>query len=321
MSWKKDDLVEKGRTYFEKAFDEDRESPFFGLWCSFALELSLRACVAAKSPLLLAAPDSNGLQANLMVGLGLKPFGTQTKSVETGKVIDLCRDLHGGTFTKDDGLLSRALVNRRNEELHTGTIAFEAYGASEWLSKFYLCLTHIAKILQVDLQYLVGDDEAEVAIQTLGSRRDGIESSVHKTVGSFSKVFGQKTEEEQEALKAEAQKRATELSYQRCHKVKCPACESDASLLGTAFGKTSVTEDDGEITTRVSVAPDSLKCEACGLRLSGYSELEVLGLAGHYTRRVSFTPEDYFGLVDPDDIDIDSMVEDRINSYREYDNE
>ena len=58
MSWERDPLWAKARLFFGRAFDEPRDDPRFGLWCSLGLELLARAALASISPTLLAAPEN-----------------------------------------------------------------------------------------------------------------------------------------------------------------------------------------------------------------------------------------------------------------------
>jgi hypothetical protein len=55
--------------------------------------------------------------------------------------------------------------------------------------------------------------------------------------------------------------------------------------------------------------------------LNGYAELEAAGLGGHYQRRTTYLPSEYFGLIAPEDLD--SYMEERLShmDMREYDNE
>jgi hypothetical protein len=57
MSWERDPLWAKTKLFFERAFNEPREDPIFGLWCSLGLELLGRAALSSISPTLLAEPD------------------------------------------------------------------------------------------------------------------------------------------------------------------------------------------------------------------------------------------------------------------------
>lgn len=112
--------------------------------------------------------------------------------------------------------------------------------------------------------------------------------------------------------------------YERHHKVTCPACGSDATIEGDAFGPERVNHGDQEIEVRQSVTPRVFNCFACGLKLTGYAELDAADLAGIYTRRTTFSPEDYYGLIDPETADMSEYVErylQEAQKYQEYDNE
>jgi hypothetical protein len=95
---------------------------------------------------------------------------------------------------------------------------------------------------------------------------------------------------------------------------------------GEVFGPERVANEEGEIVIRQSVAPRSLQCTARELRLTGYAELEVASLGGNYTRTRTFSPEDYYGLTDPNTADLSPYMGPYIEDYladlgSEYDNE
>ena len=117
----------------EKAFREDQDSMFFGLFCSLALELLARAAVANIHPTLLAETDSK--QKNLLYALG-KDDSISPKSIAMTKVVDLCAELIPA-FTDDLKKLTLAMTERRNEELHSGGAAFEEYNQDKWIGEFY----------------------------------------------------------------------------------------------------------------------------------------------------------------------------------------
>ncbi|HET6384527.1 MAG TPA: hypothetical protein VFJ58_14125 [Armatimonadota bacterium] len=60
---------------------------------------------------------------------------------------------------------------------------------------------------------------------------------------------------------------------------------------------------------RQSVSPRVFACPACGLQLQGYAELEAAHLGGVYTRSSSFSPEDYYGLIDPGSVDREAIIQ------------
>ena len=80
------------------------------------------------------------------------------------------------------------------------------------------------------------------------------------------------------------------------------------------FGKETVQEEDGELVSRISVAPQSLACECCDLRLEGVAELEIFGLSGHYTRRTTYEPGEYYGMIHPDEIDMEELARDYLEN-------
>ena len=61
--------------------------------------------------------------------------------------------------------------------------------------------------------------------------------------------------------------------------------------------------------------PERFNCIACNLKFNGYSELVAAEMGDQYTRTIRYSPEDYYGLVNPDDIDqITELAE---NHYEE----
>src|SRR5437867_12953061 len=117
MSWEKEHLLTKARLYFERAFAFPREDPRFGLWCAMGLELLARAAIAGISPTLLAEPDRE--QRFLLHALGRGSETTGRRSIGTAQVLALCGKLFP-QFGPEQQDAARALINRRNDELHTG---------------------------------------------------------------------------------------------------------------------------------------------------------------------------------------------------------
>ncbi len=321
MSWESSDLLNKAKMYFARAADEERESSYFALLYSFGLEFLIRSCVAKKSPVLLAAPDQ-GNQENILAAIGVKPFSPKIKSLETNKVISLCKGLYS-EFTPDDASLCQRIVNGRNEELHTGALAFVSYPFSAWMSGFYECLLHACGILEIELSDLLGDEESKIADSVLREKREGVESSVKSNVAAHKKVFESLGEEARKEKISDAEANAKVMAFKKKHIVDCPACGSKALLGGEPFGKEVITEQDGELVSRISIAPTEFECTACSLKLNGIAELAVCDLAGHFTRRTAYTPEEYYGLIHPDDIDAEELAREYLenNPYDEFNNE
>lgn len=317
MSWEREPLWAKARLFCERAFDEPREAPTFGLWCSLGLELLARAALASISPTLLAEPDRD--HKHLLHALNRGSERVPRKSLATVQVFSLCLTLFPD-FTKDDFTAAMALINRRNEELHSGGAAFDEYPSSQWLAGFYRACNSLSAAMGESLTSLFGEDEANVANETLTENLNDVKQRVLSAIGSHRSVFEDKLEDDRNNAAAEAEKLGAELATQRHHRVVCPACKCAATVQGRSFGKEHISYDEGKIIVRQAVAPTSFACSACGLKLEGYAELETAGLGGRYQRKTTCSPDVYYGLIDPDDIG--SYVEDYLaDQGPEYDNE
>lgn len=292
----------------ERAFNQSKDDPLFGLWAALGLELLARSAVSHVSPTLLAEPDRE--QKQLLHALGRGSERVPKKSLGSAQVLQLCSTLFD-QFTDEHQKVSTAIINRRNEELHSGTSAFDEYPSSQWLSGFCRSCKALCECQGKGLAELFGDEEANNAEELLAEERSEVEGTVRSSISAHKKVFDAKSPEDKAAARASADTLAKRLSWEGHHRVDCPACGSPASVSGVLYGQEQVSHDDGEVVVRQPVSPRAFECSACGLKLNGYTQLEVAGMGGRHTRTSRYTPEDYFGLDDPDNFEPDL----------EYDNE
>lgn len=297
MSWERDPLLAKARLFFDRGFAVDREEPLFGLWCALGLELLAKSAVAAVSPVLLAEPDNE--QRNLLHALNRGAPRTAPKSISAMQTLLLCRQLYE-QFKEEDLKAAAALVNRRNDELHTGSAAFAEYPSSQWLPGFYRACHILAAAQGETLESIFGADEAKVATETLEEVSAEIRQRILAKIAAFRKVFEDKPASDREQRIKDAAEQGEKLAHHCHHRTKCPACASVGLLQGDVFGEGTTQLEDGEVVTRRPVAPTSFSCSACDLKLSGYLELAAAGLAGHYTRTTRESLEEHYGLIDPD---------------------
>lgn len=302
MAWDRDSLWAKACVYMERAFNESKDDPLFGLWAALGLELLARSAVSHVSPTLLAEPDREHKQ--LLHALGRGSERIPKKSLGPAQVLQLCSTLFD-QFTDEHQKVSTAIINRRNEELHSGISAFDEYPSSQWLSGFCRSCKALCECQGKNLAELFGEEEAENAEDLLAQVRSEVESTIKSSIAAHKKVFDAKVSEEQAKARAAADDLAKRLSWEGHHRVDCPACGSPASVSGVLYGREHVSHDDGEVVVRQPVSPRNFECSACGLKLSGYAQLEVTGMGGRHTRTSRYTPEDYFGLVDPDNFEPD----------------
>lgn len=319
MSWERDPLWAKSRLYFEYAFHEPREGPRFGLWCSLALELLGRAALASVSPTLLAEPD----REHKYLLHALNRGSGDRRSVKAVQVFALCRKLFP-EFSDDDLKAAIALINRRNDELHSGSAAFDEYPSKYWLTGFYRACHSLVTAMGQSLNELFGKEEAEVASRILDETKSEVRKRVEDSIAAHRKSFEGRTTTEQQAAAETAEKQSAQLAYERHHRVKCPSCGSVATVQGEPYGEGVVIHEDDEIKVQRPVSPRSFQCSACGLALNGYAELDAVQLGGQYTRTTYYSPEDYYGLVDAENVDLSEHVERYLANLAresEYDNE
>jgi hypothetical protein len=319
MSWERDSLWSKSRLFFERAFDESREDPLFGLWCSLGIELLGRAALASVSPTLLAepAPDHRYLLHALNRGSEKIP----RKSISTGQVFGLCRILFD-SFSDEDLSAALALINRRNDELHTGTAAFDKYPSKVWLPGFYRACESLAKSMGESLKSLFGKEEAKIAARMISEFQKEAKQRVLSAIAAHRRVFEAKSPKERASAGTMAKQHVAKLSHRRHHTVTCPACGCAATVQGEPFGVERVSDEGGLIVVRRSMSPRSFSCSGCDLKLLGYAELHAAELGGQYTRRTEFSPEEYYGLINPESADLTKYIEDYLAEMaNEYDNE
>lgn len=300
MSWDNSSLWSKSKIYFQRAFDEEKTSEVFGLWCAMGLELLSRSTIAHINPCLLAEPDRE--HKNLLAALGLNTNISQAKSITTSQVLSLCKLLIAD-FNDEEVKIALALAGRRNEEVHSGSAAFQEYKPQQWIGAFYKCCKILTEAQNKNLIELFGVEEAKVAEELIGELEQEVQKYVKTQIGAYEKVFKDKTAEEKEELKANAKRLGEVLSHKKHHKVDCPACSCVATVSGNEHGKEVVENTGEEIITRRSVIPTIFSCPACGLKLHGYAQLIAAGVADYYTNRTHHTPQEYFGLVDPTDFE------------------
>jgi hypothetical protein len=317
MSWEREPLWTKSKLYFERAFDVDRSDDVFGLWCAMGLELLSRSTVSHFSPVLLAEPDKD--HRHVLTALGLSTTTSQSKSIATSQVLRLCKELIP-KFTDEELTIASALAGRRNDELHSGAVAFLEYKQQKWIGGFYKCCKILAEAQGESLTSLFGAEEAKTAEQIIQEVESEVTSKVKSKIAAYVKVFGEKSTDEQQVLRIEAEKQSEKLSHQLHHRVLCPACKCNATVQGDIYGREQIENKEDEIVVRRSVIPTKFTCVACDLKLTGYGELLVANVADHFTHRIHYTPAEYYELVDPNDREaMDSYAED--HGYYHFSND
>lgn len=312
MNWTKDALISKAKVYFGKAYEEDRDSLFFGMYCALGLELLARAALAKISPTLLADPGS---QKNLLYSLGLNDAGGKPVSIKTNQVIKTCGELIAD-FNTDLQNVATLMTELRNEELHTGGGGFAENNPDNWMANFYKACQVLGASMGETLESLFGREIAQDANQIIAEDTEKIKKSVLDKISARRKTFEEDMEnhpEEMKGLIEGSKKLVLERTYKGFHKVTCPCCQNEAVI----YGKESITShdriEDEIVEVRKDVTANLFLCDVCKLKLTTYAELKCAGLPLHYTNTYQYDPTEYF------DIDISALQE--AGYMEEYSNE
>lgn len=287
--WSKDALFDKAQRYTAQMYEHDRETWLFGLWSALTLEVLIRAALANVSPTLIA---ENKSWDNIYFALGHKPStGNYVPiSASTSDLLKRAQTIFE-PFTPEIHSFCTLHIKRRNSELHGGTLAFDGLTTSEWLPTFYLSCNVLLGLIGKTMTDLFGEDEAVVVATLISGLRDEAAKSVLKIISAHSTVWNAKPKEEKDMLVAQAVVLA---SRKVGHRVSCPACKSVALLNGSPIGIPNVVIRDQTVIEKRSMLPSHFECSACGLKIDGYSKLNVCSLGASYTRTSHTDASEYF---------------------------
>ncbi len=275
-----------------------------GLYSAFVLEFVARSTLAFSSPVLLA--DSKDW-SNLYFALGHEPTKTKfiPKSIDISTVLAHLREINP-TFTSELEGFAAQHINRRNEELHAGTLPFDGLKTT-WLAPFYECCKVLLAIQSRSLESLFGFEKQKLAEQLIVASRDASAKSVLKTIEAHKTVWISKGDEEKKKLQQQATAWATR---QNGHRAQCPACNSDGLVFGDAVAAPIRTLNNDLIVEVQEHLPSKFECVACQLKIAGLSQLTACTLGATYKSTSTYDAADYYAS--DDDF---SQFEDDNNEY------
>ena len=296
MNWSKDALFSKAKLFIERAMSEDKDSSFYGIFSALALELLARAALANIHPALLADPDTN--QKNLLYALEYSDAVISPKSIMARQVFSLCGILIPN-FNSDLQKLALSMMDRRNEELHSGGAAFQEYNQDQWIGSFYKACQVLTESIGESLVSFLGKEcatEAEILISDSDTK---IKKGVLDKVSARKRTFEDDFEKDRGRVDKLVDRFRLEIEqkvHQGYHKVSCPCCGNDALIYGkeSAVSRNEVYEDS--VIVKNNVIPNVFHCKVCGLKLSSYAELQAVGLPLHYTNTYYYDPVEFFSI-------------------------
>jgi hypothetical protein len=182
-------------------------------------------------------------------------------------------------------------MSKRNEELHSGATPFEGTGVSSWLPTYYRASEVLLGSMGDSLDRFVGTTEAGLAQDMIAAAQDESAKSIKQLVDARQVVWDSYSTEDKQQLNLQSAAWATRQSG---HRVSCPACGCTALLNGSAIAPPVKGIEDDEITETQEYLPSGFECVACGLKITGLSQLTAAGLGDTYTATFVYDAAEYY---------------------------
>lgn len=295
--WDAEQLWQKTRLYAARAASEEQEGPLFALWSVMAMELLGRTVVANVHPALLADPQNPD---NLMYAFGLGQV-RKPRSVPARTVFHRCAVIVDD-FTDEELKSALALIELRNEELHSGGVPFEGLKTAAWLAGYYKVCEVMLRSLGWGMADMFGEEQAAAAEQIIAGAEEQLESEVRTYIALEARTFKRRNAEEQARLRTAATSRCEALAeeaispHQMGNVAACPACGTDAWMTGDFVRLGEPVADEDAIVQEIIKIPTRLKCFACDLEIVGYGRLHAIGMGGLFAKQFREDPASYFDI-------------------------
>ena len=289
-SWDSGALLNKAMLYSERMHEYlECDDPQCGLWSALALELLSRAALAYVSPVLLA---DNKDWNNVYYGLGYRPKKSKftQKSIAIAEVFERLSTTNIHFTDEIKGFCLEHMI-RRNSELHAADLAFDEVSNSAWLAKFYQACSVLLESMGRNLDDFIGEDRAKTARTLIAAMNEKSAQAVKEQVDSHRTVWNSKDKNERKKLKEQA-----EIAVRRAdgHIVDCPACGSKALLTGEPISPPRTLLESDMITEIQQCLPSRFECGACGLKISGLSQLTACNLGDTYAKKSIYDAIAYY---------------------------
>jgi len=294
-AWNPDALLAKAQRYVEKMADEECQTWEHALWSSLALEFAARAALSNVGPALLA-DYGNGNWNSLLHSLGYTPKESKF-SPKSISIVEVVRRLGKifPDFNDEVEKFCKTHIGKRNGELHSGENPFDGVSVSTWQPNFFKAIEILMASMGMELKDLVGEDEATTARILIDAAMDEKAEAVKGDVNAHKNVWESKSQEERDKL---AQSAAVWATRNAGHRVNCPACNSESLLYGEAISAPTQKLDNDTIIEKQEYLPAQFECIACGLKISGFSRLNAIGLGDRFINTLYYDAAEYYAPED-----------------------
>jgi len=298
--WGFDELFHKSAALARRGLNHpEPDSSEVPLWCFVSLELLARAALSKTNIALLADPTDGN---NILYACGF-PSTKSPKSIPAKTVFHRCTIICP-QFTTLEYDTCMLWMNQRNEELHTGALALDSLGTSEWMPRFFQIADILLQLMGKSLEDYVGTDHVATATTMIEALSEESKKVAYAEIKTAKEAFQseeisvrlRRIEEGIELRKKDYSSRV--VGYE----LECPACEGPAIVTGDIVRSTLPHDDDGDFVQEDVRIPTKLECYACDLELVGHPLLHAIGQGNQFTKTDYLDPKDYYGIeFDPEE--------------------
>ncbi len=259
MYWDYDGLWQKAKLYAQRAMDSDRSNSMFPFWATLALEFLARATLSKVNPCLLADPKEG---SNNLYACGFASPNPPV-SINAKTVFLRCQKIVSN-FTQDEFDFSMSLVQRRNEELHTSSTAFEDFPTRLWLAKYFRVCNLLLTAQHHTLEDLFGVGEARAAREMVEAEEKRVKKEALDMISAAKKLYEAKQKDDLPKQRKEFQAWFKQKAPHLSKLALCPACGENCLLVGEHIRSSEVRLEEYEIMQEIFVLPTQLWCAFCG---------------------------------------------------------
>jgi hypothetical protein len=285
-------LFGKSKVYIARALAAKNSKSLgeYQLWASLALELLGKSALAEIHPCLVADPNS---AVSLFAAAGMN-IGTDLKTITAKTLFERLSHV-SKRFDKKTQEHCENMSLKRNAELHSGELPFEAAIPSSWEGRYWHTIEIILEIKDHTIESWLGADQSKAPKELMAEYTHAVVEAAKVRIETAGEAFEKLPKKDREEAHARASKlrswdvyRSFRLVADSFWEAACPACASKAFLAGMKYSEEISEEPDDEypeeeIVNEFLVA-EEFQCPSCGLHLDSRDEIEAAGLEVEHTQ-------------------------------------
>ena len=278
-----EEVWEKSRAVIRRALAARDGGDFdsFCLWAAVSLELLGKAVLSDIHPALIADPKN---PASLFLACGKAVSADPPRTIPAHTVWERLKKLSKG-FGQQEASFCKLMMERRNAELHSGALPFQALEPDNWAPRFWKVANAILTTDRKTIEDWVGVEEAHRAQDLINKASTVRQQVVTARLQQSHEIFAARyaTDEKKAQIRQLASSgrlvQRTEfgrLGGDYAESQECPSCGCDGVRTAEHAWEQEADEVDwesGTVPVTAYYSPLAFRCAVCNLVLEGHEEV------------------------------------------------